>query len=677
MAKKKPLNDDQIAALLENRVAGCVSFADSKLSREREQVLRYYNGELPRPFHPGNSRYVSADVYDSVESMKATLLETFSGNTRPVRFAPQGFKDALLARTATEYVNFVVFRQNQGFQTFHDVIHNGLVARVGIVKVYWEKIQEPVEDEITGATEDEFLTQVVDPEVTEIKDQILNDDGTYNATLVRMKDQSKVTIEVVPPEEFIITARAKHIRDADIVGQKTRRSQSELIKQFPEKKRVIEDLASNDELWIETEGEVAARHEGTEASTTIGLENDAMTPDRRKIDVYEVYAWLDADAEGVSRLWKVTMAAREILHKQRVDRVPYKVFVPLPVPHAFHGNNFAARVIPTQNARTVLMRGILDHTVMTNNPRYMVVRGGLLNPKELMENRVGGIVNVTRPDAVVPIPQTGLNPFVFQSIQLLDEDKEESTGISKLSSGLNKDAISKQNSADMVGQMVSLSQQRQKIIARQFAEGFLKELWLEVYQLVLENESGEKVIEVAGEYVPVTPSQWSERTDVEVEFCLGYGEKEREAQKFLQLDMVMAQDPRLEPMYPLEKRYNTYTRALEAMGIKDVGTFLVDPSTLPPPDPMQNPEVQLAFREQARKEAETQTKAAKVQVDAQTKATDLSLKQAKVMGDLTLEDREQDRADVELQHNMAMDEQEMALSKQAQETRAIFSPDNA
>jgi hypothetical protein len=676
MAKR--LRDEEIAALLDHRVAACVTYSDSKLSQERERVARYYNGELPAPIHAGNSKYVSMDVWDSVETMKATLLETFSGNQRPVRFAPQGADDAAKAKQCTEYTNFVAFRQNDGFRVFHDAIHDGLTARAGIVQVYWQSRQEPIEEEFSGLTEDEFMTLLADPEIEDYDSVVRGVDGLFSGVLTRKVDTSQVVLEVVPPEEFVITARAKSIKDADVVGRKTRIAQSDLIKQgYP--KRVIEDLSGNDDLWLQVEPEVSARFDATEGSGIIGLDNWAATPDRRKIDVYELYAHLDVEGEGVSRLWKVTYAGRKILDKQRVDRVPFVCFVPLPVPHSFYGNNFAARVIPTQNARTVLVRGILDHTVITNNPRYQVVRGGLMNPKELMENRVGGIVNVTRADAVSPLPQTGLNPFVFQTVQLLDEDKEESTGISKLSSGLNKDAVSKQNSADMVSQMVSLSQQRQKIIARQFAEGFLKPLWLEIYQLVMENEKTEKIVDVSGEYISIDPSAWASRTDVEVEFALGYGDKEREAQKYVQVDMMLSQDPTLADIYPLAKRYNTISRALEASGIKDVATFLVNPAELQPkgPDPMQQLQIQMAMKELEIKERQVAVQEAKVQIEAQMKNVDLSLKQAKIMGEFTTQDRQQDRADTELAHNMQMDEREMAEAQKAQDTRAIFSPDNA
>ena len=143
--------------------------------------------------------------------------------------------------------------------------------------------------------------------------------------------------------------------------------------------------------------------------------------------------------------------------------------------------------------------------MITNNPRYTVVKGGLTNPRELLDNRVGGIVNVSRPDAINPMPQAPLNPFIFQTIKMLDEDKEDTTGVSRLSQGLNKDAISKQNSAAMVEQLATMSMQRQKIIARNLANQFVKPLFQEIYTLVVENEEEDKVIEVAGNFIQVSP----------------------------------------------------------------------------------------------------------------------------------------------------------------------------
>jgi hypothetical protein len=60
--------------------------------------------------------------------------------------------------------------------------------------------------------------------------------------------------------------------------------------------------------------------------------------------------------------------------------------------------------IPTQNARTVLTRGVLDHTAQTINPRWQVMNGAVQSPRELLDGRGSGVVNVRMKDGIAPLP---------------------------------------------------------------------------------------------------------------------------------------------------------------------------------------------------------------------------------------------------------------------------------
>ena len=50
----------------------------------------------------------------------------------------------------------------------------------------------------------------------------------------------------------------------------------------------------------------------------------------------------------------------------------------------------------------------------------------------------------------------------------------------------------------MVEQLATLSMQRQKILARNFANHFVRPLFEKAYKLIVENESRAKIIDVAG-----------------------------------------------------------------------------------------------------------------------------------------------------------------------------------
>ena len=138
----KRLTDSEIVKMVEDNIKTSVGYYDSDLSRERKKVTEYYNATLPKPAHDGNSKYVSQDVYDAVQSMSAALLETFSSGSRIIKFAPVGPEDVKLAEVCSVYTDHQLFVKNDGFSIFRDVIHDGLTARVGVAKVFWQEMSE-------------------------------------------------------------------------------------------------------------------------------------------------------------------------------------------------------------------------------------------------------------------------------------------------------------------------------------------------------------------------------------------------------------------------------------------------------------------------------------------------------------------------------------------------------
>lgn len=677
MAKKyKKMTDDEVLVAIDKGIKGAVGYHDSKLSRERQDVLEYFHGERPKPQHSGNSRYVSMDVYDAVESSKAVLLETFASGNQIVEFTPNGPEDTIPARVATLYTDYVIHSQNNGYKVFSDIITDGLLARVGVAKVYWDKRSEREEEEFEGLTVEQFDMMLSQPDV-EIDDYEVDENGLVSGSIYRTKDTSQVVIEPIPPEEFLINTSAKSIEDAAFVAHRVEKSRSELIAEGYDRS-IVEKLYDDESKLYDEERDARLREIEDDS---VGTEDD-LQDQIKKLTVYECYVTLDIEGTGEAKLWKIIKASGKVLDKEEVNRKPFVSFVPLPIPHSFYGSNFAKKIIPIQNARTVLMRGILDHTVITNNPRYQVVKGSLVNPRELLDNRIGGVVNVTRPDGIMPLAQASLNPFVFQTIQLLDEDKEDTTGISKLSQGLNKDAISKQNSSAMVEQLVGLSQQRQKIIARNFANHFIVPLYLEVYRLVIENEDKKKIVELAGEWMELTPSRWSERLDVQVALKLGYGEQENEAKKYLALHQMLTADPGIQPMYGIENRYNMLRTFLERSGVKNVNDFLTPPKDIPPPqpDPMAMMQLEIQKKQMELQERQVMVSEAKAANDAKMDQMAHDLDRMKTMIDLMVSQREIERKEFDStsRAEIAMTELEMLKANEPSETKQtqIVSPNS-
>lgn len=668
----KKLDDQDIVTLLDDNIKRSVGYYDSQLSRERQKVMDYYTARLPKPAHDGNSKYVSQDVYDAVESMKAALLETFAAGNRIIRFSPQGQDDVEMARVCSEYTDYVAFRQNDMFDVMQTVIHDGLIARAGIAKAYWAEQTDYQVETFENLTESE-LDMLLAQDDVELIESDTDDVGLNSGEISYTRDASQVVVEAIAPEEFVIEPQARSLEDVNFCAHRTSKTISELREEGYDEE-LLADIGQHEDVDMETDPEVLARHE--QIGSDRGFNADGYQDQVRSVMVYEAYIMLDIEGTGIAQCYRIVKAGNVILETEAVDRKPFFAFVPLPVPHAFYGNNFGEKLLATQNARTVLTRSILDHAMITNNPRYMVTKGGLTNPRELIDNRVGGIVNVSRPDAIAPMPQAPLNPFIFQTIQMLDEDKEENTGISRLSQGLNKDAISKQNSAAMVEQLATMSMQRQKIIARNFANGFLKPLFLEIYRLCVENEDQEKIVEIGGSYVTVNPSRWEDQRDVTVELALGYGEQEREAQKYMGMHQVFSQDPNLSRMYTAQNQYALMRDVMNMTGIKNTDDYLTPPDQLPEeePDEMAMMQMQMAQKQLELQERQTQLAEMRAEVQTTIDQMKLELEKAKVQNDLALKSDGMDLKEAQFAHKQMIDEAELELAARADQIKAIASP---
>ena len=379
----KKLDDNEIVKLVDDNVRTSTGYASSDLAKEREKVLQYYNAKLPKPAHDGNSKYVSQTVFNAVQSMSAALLETFAAGNRIVKFAPQGPDDVEKAAICTTYTDYAVHRQNNGFDIFSSVIHDGLLARAGVAKVYWQEMEEIDEQEFTDLTEAELDMLLASDDNIELLDSTTDDAGLINGTIGITRDTSQVMIEAVAPEEFLIEAQAKSMMDAKFCGHQTRKTMSELLEMgFTEEQ--LKNIGEHDDVSLETDPEVLARHE--DIGVARGFDARGYQEQVRDVLVIEAYMVVDIEGTGEAKLHKIIKAGNALLDVEEVDRKPFIAFVPLPIPHAFFGSNFADRLCATQNAQTVLTRSILDHAMITNNPRYMVVKGGLTNPRELIDN---------------------------------------------------------------------------------------------------------------------------------------------------------------------------------------------------------------------------------------------------------------------------------------------------
>jgi len=591
--KNEELTEEELLALLERNLDAADTYQESLIGEQRDRAHRFYYGEPIGNEIKGRSQHVSRDVFDAVESTKALMLDTFTADRRVVEFMPQTNEDVEKARQATAWVNYLFYRQNNGYQILHDTVHDGLVTKMGIVKRWWDSRITYVEEKFAGLSEPEFfgLASQPDVEITGIEQETLQEavvdpiNGMlvapavtiFGGRLKRRIDKSQVRVENVEPERFYISPRAKTLESADFVSYRMEKEIGELLEDGydPDK---VEKL---DEELDSYRDSTTGRDSYDEFSENSRMSDDH--PNRSFVTVYESYLRI-YDPEVDTRVTvKVIHSKRVMLDMEKVECHPFRAWCPFPVPHKAIGLSLADVLVDIQKSQSSLKRSVIDNAFLTNTSRWVANLSLVRNPRDLIDNKLGAVIDVNAMDpasVVQPLNVPQISPNVFTTMELMEQEKEQRSGSSRMSKGLDSDVISKQNSSDLVTRYMNASNRRTMVMARNFAECFLKPLMYDLYRLSIENDTQPKMIQLEGQFVQIDPRELYDRTEMEVAVALTPDARAAEARTLTMLDQMWTanpQDPTLGGMYQVPQRYALLARAMDLMGLKGADKYLLSP----------------------------------------------------------------------------------------------------
>src|SRR6185437_4869652 len=167
MAEK--MNEDDLLAHIEREEANCLVHFTSLLSEQRRKAMQYYYGQPYGNEVEGRSQVVTTEVKDAVEGILPSLMAMFTASDEIVRFEAQKPDDEAAAQQATDYVNYVFSRLNNGFLALYCLFKDALLQKNGYVKVYWEDYEDQDREEYKDLTDMEFERLVSDEDL-EIKE---------------------------------------------------------------------------------------------------------------------------------------------------------------------------------------------------------------------------------------------------------------------------------------------------------------------------------------------------------------------------------------------------------------------------------------------------------------------------------------------------------------------------
>lgn len=658
--KLEPMSDDQIEGIAQEAITDALSFIESEVADDRIKAQKYYNGEVDIGEEEGRSKVVATKVRDTIRQVKPSLMRIFLSNENFVEYVPTRPDQVLAAETATKYIHGK-FQENNGYRVLSDAFHDALLKKVGVVKCYWDEVEDSETYEFTNLTEEELtiLAQEDDVEIIEqeVEMEIEVDEmgmqvetPRHSVKIMKRNLSGSLRIESVPPEEFFVNREAVSIDDCYVCGHRTELRVGELVEMGYDFDQVSElsGIAYNDTM---SEAEQFERRGWDQMDD----DESKQDPSMKLVAITEAYMKIDVDGTGMPQLHKLILGGgeMELLDYEPCSIIPFAVFESDPEPHTFFGNSVADLIVNDQDAATAMLRGVLDNIAMTNSPRLAMVEGQV-NIDDLLNNEIGGIVRMRQAGAVQEMSVPFVAGQTLGALEYYDQTIEQKTGVARASNGLDPNAL--QNTTATAVQMTQAAGQGQiEVIARNLAEGGMRRLFKLMLKAVAENSPEEEMMRVSGEmFMPIDPRSWDVDMNVSINVGLGTGKEDEKAAALmstLQTQMSIYQAyGATNGIVSLTNIRNTLADMLALGGMRNADRYYA---------PM-NPQIEQQLMMQAQQmqaqnqpvdpnaalaQAQIQAEQIKAQSKAQTDAMKMQLEAQKFMAE---DDRKRDQMDQDL-----------------------------
>ena len=236
------------------------------------------------------------------------------------------------------------------------------------------------------------------------------------------------------------------------------------------------------------------------------------------------------------------------------------------------------------------MRDTLDSLGHSIFPRMGVVEGQV-NIDDVLNTDIGQPIRMRAPGMVQPFSVPFVGKEAFPVLGYLDESKENRTGVSKASAGLNADAL-QSTTKSAVSATMSGAQGRIELICRHFAEGGMQQLFKLVNGLVIKHQDSQAVYRLNNEFIAVAPRHWVADKDIVINVAISKSSDEEKSALLAQLagkqEQIQQTMGMNNTLVSLQQYSNTLYKIIEMTGFKDAQSFI---NTQVPPMPQQPEEL--------------------------------------------------------------------------------------
>jgi hypothetical protein len=589
----KKMSERELVSLLDEAQEDAAQY-NGEFSKLNEKYLAAYLGDKTGEFTAveNQSSVVSTDIADVVEADMPSLARIFLGSGDVVTFQPNTDNEAEIkeAEEKTKYVNWIVRNQKDSFKIIHDWLKDAEIQKNGVVKYFMEEEKEVEEVEYENVDVEEVQAIVeslkgakvdkIKVEVAEQNEVGTNESGelaTFDVKFRVTTTKQKVCIINIPTESFLITRNARNTEDAEMVGDRVRKTRGELLSEGFDHD-LIDQLSTVDVEDRRTSNISAIRNkdQGGENYDT-QINNWAS----QLVEISDLYVKVDFDGDGIAERRHVMFSGNKILINEYYNHVPYASLSAILMPHKAIGRSRAEITYPYQLQKTALQRGVNDNIYMVNNPRNVVHNDVDLD--DMLTVRQNGVIRLDEDSTILPaqavfplvVPYIGQQ--ALQVIQYIDSTRAQATGSLMANQGLEADDLNQETATRFNG-VQDASDAKIELIARNYGETGFRKLYEGIAWIVSRYQNTEQEFRVLGKSLTVNPKGWKYNHHVQSNVGLGAGDNEKSMQSLqgiygIQQSLIQQGSTLADE----KKGYNTLSRMVQGIGFPRVNEFFNDP----------------------------------------------------------------------------------------------------
>lgn len=681
--------EDKLVRLLKSYEEDALGYAQSEIVQQQIESLKRYFGELYGDEEEGRSQVTTRELLEGVEWTRPDLMRVFASGGQIISVQESSPEDAKFAKDAGDYLTWMFFSDNPGFELLDDFAYDGLLHRRGYLACYWRDQEYQAPQTLTGLNIAQVQQLVADPQIEIIGQDFDNESseaGGITLMVQRVKSPARAEIVAIAPEDMRLNGRAITIDQARYVGRVIRMLRGECVRMWPDREEEIWGFKS---AQAGTTGSVR-RAEDVRQQRFQDDRNDVWRSKAQgddastELEVLEEYIRIDLNDDGYPELIRAYRMGDIILEEGEVEENPFWTWTPIRIPHRFMGLGYHELLADLQRQSTVITRAGLDALYQSVVNREAIDKNRVdLDSALATYSGAKVLVDGSPGDAILPLTG-GLNTATtaWEALEVIKQRIEDRTGATRQTRGIDSDRLSADHSGKALNMLQINADARKEMVARNMAIG-LGEGFSKLYRLVCRNQNQPRQAKVGGKWCQFDPRTWNASLKVTIHA----GGMNRE-HTLMSLQLVGQEQEKvietLGPANPLvtpKNRFNYQEELCRLAGFKSAEPFFSEPQDVPETDeqgqPVVDPETGQMKTKPWAPEPQPDPAMAKVQADAQAKQAEMQLKGQEASANLQLQqqkdaaqlnsDREKAALDLQLAREKAAAEIELARERAAAE----------